>query len=389
MRSRKLLFAAEDAMECTLDAVTGAKATVTSLFWPRHKSDLGGHACHCRSGLPFHLVHSEGLREGCDVVVDFGTNVRSRRRHQVPVEALARVTAGFEAGDIVHVKAELLPRFLEHVFPRVRVPIVLVTGDSDYAPVGKYKEILHDARIIHWFAQNCDVPFRHSKLTRVPIGIDNPVYTKLEKRIGFLFDMLARKSPLDLTLSRNDMGDQKHLQTVANEIARDVDEKPARALCTFHMNQKLVPNFEKIPDRHQAYQILRDSPDCHFVARRLPQDECWRLHVDFAFEVSPRGNGLDCFRTWEALVLNTIPIVKASTLDPLFEDEQFPVVVVSSYAEITTDALTRWKSEMQGRFTRDMKLRLTNDYWLGKMRTASAPFRGGRAFAGEHQPRPA
>ncbi|MDE2462625.1 MAG: hypothetical protein KGO02_02770, partial [Alphaproteobacteria bacterium] len=215
-----------------------AKATATSLFWPRRKSDLSGHACHCRPGAPFHLIHSEGLREGCDIVVDFGANVRSRHRYQVPVKALAGMAGGFEAGDIVHVKSELLPDFLEHVFPRVRVPIVLVTGDSDYAPVRMHQQILHDERIVHWFAQNCDVPFRHCKLTRIPIGIDNPVYTKLEKRIGFLFDILAGKSPFDPTLSRNDMGDQKHLQSVAKKIARTVGEKPARALCTFHMNQK-------------------------------------------------------------------------------------------------------------------------------------------------------
>lgn len=386
MKSGRLLFAAEDAMEHTLDAVTRAKATATSFFWPRRKSDLSGHACHCRPGARYHLIHSEGLREGCDVVVDFGANVRSSRRYQVPVSALARVAPSFEAGDIVHVKAELLPTFLEHVFTRIMVPIVLVTGDSDYAPVRNHQDILHDERIIHWFAQNCDVQFRHCKLTRIPIGIDNPLYTKLEKRIGFLFDMLAGKGRFDPTLTRNDMGDQKHLQSVAQQIARAVGEKPAKALCTFHMNQKLVPNFQKIPDRLEAYQILRDSPDCHFVSRRLPQDECWRLHADFAFEVSPRGNGLDCFRTWEALVLDTIPIVKTTTLDPLFTDENFPVVVVNSYAEITAEALTRWKAEMQGRFTPEMKQRLTNEYWLEKIRAASAPFRGDRAFVGRPQP---
>ena len=388
MTSGRLLFAAEEAMELALDAVTSAKAAATSLFWPRRKSDLSGHACHCRPGTPFHLVHSEGLREGCDVVVDFGANVRSRRRYQVPVEALAGVAADFEAGDIIHVKAELLRAFLEHVFPRVRVPIVLVTGDSDYAPVSKHQDILQDERIVHWFAQNCDAPFRHRKLTPIPIGIDNPIYTKPEKRIGFLFDILAGKSRFDPTLSRNDMGDQTHLQSVAKQIARAVGEKPAKALCTFHMNQKLVPNFQNIPDRLEAYQVLRSSPDCHFVARRLPQDECWRLHADFAFEISPRGNGLDCFRTWEALVLDTIPIVKTTPLDPLFEDENFPVVVVRSYAEITAEALRRWKAEKQELFTPDMKRRLTNDYWLEKIRAASAPLRGGRKFAGQLQPSP-
>ena len=45
--------------------------------------------------------------------------------------------------------------------------------------------------------------------------------------------------------------------------------------------------------------------------------------------MSPQGNGLDCHRTWEALILKTIPIVRTSSLDPLYEG--LPVVVVHEW----------------------------------------------------------
>src|SRR5262249_31408487 len=91
----------------------------------------------------------------------------------------------------------------------------------------------------------------------------------------------------------------------------------------------------------------------------------------YAFEVCPHGNGLDCFRTWECLFLETIPIVRTSPLDQLYQDEGFPVVIVESYREITAERLQTWQAERQELFTSDMLTRLTNDYWLGKIRQAA------------------
>ena len=45
----------------------------------------------------------------------------------------------------------------------------------------------------------------------------------------------------------------------------------------------------------------------------------------YKFILSPPGAGFDCHRTWEALYLGAIPIVKTSSLDPLYKD--LPVVI--------------------------------------------------------------
>jgi hypothetical protein len=374
--AKRLFFAAEDVLQKVLEAGHGWRAALAARWWLRRKSDLRGTACHCPPGLPLHLVHSEGLREGADVVVDFRSNISGRARRQVPVAALARVAPEIGDGDIVHVKADRMAEFVAHVFPRVRGPVVLVSGDSDYGAVGDFRHLLDDPKLRHWFAQNCDVPWRHPKLTRIPIGFDNPRYDKLEKRIGFLIEMALGKTPYDPTVSRNDIGDQARLQQVAAQIATRPHRKPLRALCTFHLNQKLVPNFEELPERRQAYELLKDNPACHFPARRLPQEECWRRHADFAFQVSPRGRGLDCFRTWESLFLGTIPIVRSSTLDPLYLDENLPVVIVESYREVEPGNLARWKAQYEDRFTPELRTRLTNGYWLDRIRAAAAPGQG-------------
>ena len=367
--AKRLFFSAESVLQRTLDAAHLARSRRTAARWLRSTADLRGTRCHCPPDTPVHLVHSEGLRESADVVVDFGANVQSSLRRQVPVPALAAVAGEIGAGDVVHVKAELLGEFLEHVFPRIAGPIVLVTGDSDYAPVRAHAALLEHPKVLHWFAQNCDLPGRHPRLTRIPIGIDNPRYTKLEKRIGFVVDMAFGKGPLDATATRNDMGEQDRLLAIAAALP-PLAQRPLKVLCTFHMNQKLVPNFAGIPDRREAYELLRSDPSCHFVPRRLPQAECWRAHGEFAFELSPRGNGLDCFRTWECLALGAIPIVKAGTLDPLYRDEGLPVVIVESFREVEASRLARWREEHASRFGAALVRKLSNDYWVERIRAA-------------------
>ena len=46
----------------------------------QNKASVRGRRCSCDPSLSTHLVHSEGLREGCDVVVDYASNVENSER---------------------------------------------------------------------------------------------------------------------------------------------------------------------------------------------------------------------------------------------------------------------------------------------------------------------
>ena len=365
----------EDVVCAGIDRFSVMRANANGRYWLQSKKQLRGYCCHCSPTQRIHLVHSEGLRESADVVVDFGSNVGSPVRRQVPVAALRKIAPEIGHADIVHIKADCLPRFLSEVFPHMGGPIVLVTGDSDYAPLKDHLYLLDHPKIIHWFVQNCDWSGRHAKLTRIPIGVDNPKYTKLDKRLGFLLAMLGGRNQFELSFTSNDMGDQLLLQHVLDGLKTPFAQKETRAICTFHFNQKFIPNFREIPDRLVAYELLKDSPSCEFVKHRIPQVECWRMHDRFAFELSPHGKGLDCFRTWEALALGCVPIVKASSLDPLYEDEAFPVVIVQSFSEVTPENLQRWHHEHADAFGPDLFKKLSNDYWVERIKETARTWR--------------
>ena len=110
--------------------------------------------------------------------------------------------------------------------------------------------------------------------------------------------------------------------------------------------------------------------------RRLPRAELWRLKGRYMFDISPRGRGLDCYRTWESLALGMIVIVERSPLDSLYDG--LPVVVVDDLAAITDQKLRRWAvAHLHGAHaTVDVggarvPERVTAEYWMRTLRAAA------------------
>lgn len=72
-----------------------------------------------------------------------------------------------------------------------------------------------------------------------------------------------------------------------------------------------------IHDRRDALAKLpRDI--MWYEPSKAPREVCWDHMTQMQFCASPHGNGLDCHRTWEALCLGCVPIVKSSPLDDLY-----------------------------------------------------------------------
>jgi hypothetical protein len=89
----------------------------------------------------------------------------------------------------------------------------------------------------------------------------------------------------------------------------------------------------------------------------------WELQSQFQFVLSPHGAGLDCHRTWEALLLGCIPIIKKAKINDLFVD--LPVIEVEDWKEINRPKLEKWFLEIQQKpFNLE---KLTNRYWKAKV----------------------
>ena len=79
--------------------------------------------------------------------------------------------------------------------------------------------------------------------------------------------------------------------------------------------------------------------------------EGWRGYLadmgSHKFVASPEGNGADCHRTWEALMLGCIPIVKRTYMGrDLYGG--LPVLYVTDWSEITSELLqSEWEKYVE------------------------------------------
>jgi hypothetical protein len=81
------------------------------------------------------------------------------------------------------------------------------------------------------------------------------------------------------------------------------------------------------------------------------------------FVVSPEGAGFDCHRTWEALLLGCIPIVKRSLVTDLLE--RLPVLIVDEWAQVRRERLQSFLVEL-GRKTFDYS-NLFREVWMRRI----------------------
>lgn len=209
-------------------------------------------------------------------------------------------------GSVVYVNALLLFDFFVNKHPYIQHRYVLVTHCSDAEAPAEHDHFLADPRLEAWFAQNPDLSF-HPKLHPLPIGLANKDFPH---------------------------GDIEAMSRARAAVARD-PSKTAWLYVNVDSNTS--------PDRGRALEAVGGqsftSPP---PTTRLPFPDYLRHLASHRFVLCPAGNGLDTHRTWEALLLHSIPVVASSPLDPLLST--LPVLIVDDWDDITWDLLrTTWE----------------------------------------------
>ena len=233
---------------------------------------------------------------------------------------------------------------LKYLLDKFTSPVTLLFTDhhtvgSDNSSNNNTKIADHEM-VKHIYAGNWyDKP--HSKVTQIPIGISNK-------------DIYINKLSPALEHFEKNMTLNK--------------DKPLRVLCNAHKRTYSKPRSGYIDDRKDMINQLKDSKVVDFCTEKhefssLTLISCWKKHEQYAFELSPSGNGLDCHRTYEAIILNTIPIVRSNTLDPIYKQHDLPVVVVKEWNEVTEENLKIWHEQYKDCFTKDTKDKMKITYW--------------------------
>ena len=263
------------------------------------------------------------FQEFCDFVFDPRTD-----QYVWPTKSKGGVTfdpTQVQAGDVVFVRD--IPLFFEKKHPFIAHPYIIVThGEHLDAMKSYHAKYLDEEKVIAWFGIHASKKVAHPKYFQIPIGVvQQPENHRKRGRLNDLFKSLRAHA------------EKKHLLYMNFADAGKPERVKVRSLF-------IDKPFTKRGKRQGFHSYLKEMASCKFT-------------------LSPKGLGPDCYRTWEALLVGSIPIVRTSQLDPLYEG--LPVLIIDRWEDINEEFLHKKYEEICGQ-QYDIK-RLYMEYWLSKI----------------------
>ena len=292
----------------------------------------------------------------CSFVGSFGLLKSATHRSPIPISDFDGLDPNWYSnmypGCVVHVCPQALPNFVSKVLPSISVPFKLLTNNSDSTLPTDYSAecstILGNPFLIKWFSQNWEMD--HEKVERIPIGMD---YHSLKPSGKPKF---AWSSPeLHSWGIKKIASEQERELLTLKQFSPHFSQRQIKAYANFHF--LMWTRYGKIDRKDALEKVPRNL--VFYEPIKTTRNVCWKNMAAHAFVLSPQGNGLDCHRTWEALCLGCIPIVKSSGVNSLFSD--LPVWIVNDWSEVTEDTMKKVVEEFKTRSFNYEKLTLK--YW--------------------------
>lgn len=207
--------------------------------------------------------------------------------------------AGVADGEVIWLRLAWMKAFVRQVLPLIRARFVLVTADSDAPVPGSVRRharvLTNDGRLVHWYAQNYDGSDRSGRISPLPIGID--------------FHTLAERPYWGEPVAPPG-AQQRALLSIRDALPPLAQRIPA-VYVDFGWQRT------RLGGRRGLIRQLSGHPSVVVQPAPLSRSEMWRQRGEYAFVLSPPGNGLDTHRMWEALALGHIVLTPESALDPL------------------------------------------------------------------------
>jgi hypothetical protein len=274
------------------------------------------------SELQCKFVSSKGLLKSCVFIPNIqGSTLRNHGFYDTHKRYKDNVIS-------IYVCSSALENFVKDSMNKITYKFVVVTGDSDmevHVDCFFVKTLLNNPNLIHLYSQNGWG--NHDKFTKIPIGIDYHTFIR------------PHNPPIK----------QEELLTRIKNSSKPFYERECLCFVNFggYWGDRIIAHKE-IP-KDLIYEMKVGTP----------REIIWKLQTRYSFVISPVGQGLDTHRTWEALILGCIPIIRKNPIVEVFKD--LPVLMVNKWSDITKELLeTTIKKFKTKKFNYD---KLNRSYW--------------------------
>jgi len=264
------------------------------------------------SSYPF--IAGDTFRAFCDFIID---------ETQIPFDPNL-----VKNGNTIFLKHNktFLDLFFKNIHPFIKNKYILITHNGLCRNLSPYIKYLNDKNIVAWLGKN--VYLSHPKAQCIPVGIAN-----------------------------------NHWSHGNTSILRSIIENPLQKDKLCYINFDLGPKHHyRNKIRRNVLKVFANKKFCYKSKRKNFKEYIQDLSRS-KFVVSPEGEGIDCHRTWESILVGSIPIISTSQLDPMFEN--LPVLITKKWENITKEFLLKKYKEMSSKKYNLEKLYA--NFWFDKI----------------------
>ena len=224
-------------------------------------------------------------------------------------------------GDIIQVQVDLFNKFVNNILPKISCKIIIFTSQWHRPQIFKNKltnKILNDEKIILWISQN-------------------PIYKKNNKYMAFPYGI-----------------DQRNLNKYMNFIKNNND-----TILDINTKNNFCYNSHIRRHKHLSENHIRRHHIFDDVCKEISFNEYLDNILKSKFTISTSGDRDDCFRHYECIGLNSIPISNINFKE-IFEKN----MIYSNIDEIVK-IINGDKELNYYKINRDI---LTIEYWKNKIK---------------------
>ena len=137
-------------------------------------------------------------------------------------------------------------------------------------------------------------------------------------------------------------------------VVKNIKEEQEKTILIY-LNFSILTNPEK---RARCFYIFHEKPWVT-VHEFLPIEEFYLQMAKSKYILSPEGAGIDCHRIYEAICLDSIPILEKTEMDDFYKN--LPVLIVDDYNSVTENDL---KENYEIRLNKLKEWKKNNPEWF-------------------------
>lgn len=141
-------------------------------------------------------------------------------------------------------------------------------------------------------------------------------------------------------------------------------------------SNKIYVNFQDYTtERIYLKKYFKDLDFVTFRADKIHVSQFYEELSNHKFVLCPFGNGLDCYRIYEALIVGSIPIVKDSVFARNLTKLGLPCIIVDDFFKInsvTANSLVNLLDKQNFVFNESLLTKITEEFWREEFIKAKA-----------------